>query len=226
MKTKPTLSLLLILILLSTATKAQEKRYVETIVTDTVMLKPVQFKYEISSGDVANPYDIYTPKDENETSNATSINDVELALKKEKFSYTMKDENNFTIVKSGKDKPSIVVTLKSMEELAQLYKLLSVYKGISGKIISSDYESPSVYYNVMFKRLYDKAFSEATMLAKISGNEIDKMASATEIVEQGNSYMDWIFEMAKFSSSGDLFGGSGGLYKVYTRKFSFRFDLK
>jgi len=225
MKTQIRTSLVAALMIFSLSSIAQEKRYVETIVSDTVMLKPVGFVYQISAGNTVTGYETYVPQDNSDDLKSATLPEIEDLIKKARFSYVMSDKNDYSIMKGTQNEPSIMVTLNSKNELDKLYKLLSSYKGISGQIFSVDYESPALYYDIMFKRLYEKALSEATVLAKISGNEIDKMVSATEVTDQFGGYMDMLTEISKYSSY-DNFGLNSTSYKTYTRKFSFRFDLK
>jgi hypothetical protein len=226
MKFKLSFLLLLAFVMYSYASLAQEKRSIEIIVSDTVILKPVLIKYQISSGDLSNPYSEDYPQSAGDAAAAASLDEVSLALKNAKFTYAMTTDDNYTISKSVQNKPSIMVTMQSKEELERLKKVLDVYKGISGKISSVDFESPVRYHEIMFKRLYDKAFAEANIFAKLAGTTVDKLGSAAETGDQYGGYMDWLMELSKTASQYDLFNMNAGLTKVYTRKFSFKFELK
>jgi hypothetical protein len=223
---KNSILLFLALIFCSFTSVAQEKRSIEIIVSDTIILKPVLIKYQISSGDQANPYTDDYLKKAGEDPAATSLDDVSLALKNANFTYAMFTEDNYTISKSIQSNPSIMVTLKSKVELDRLRKVLDVYKGISGKISSVDFESPVLYHDIMFKRLYDMALAEANIFAKIVGSTVDKLGRASEVIDQNGGYMDWLMEISKMASQYEPFNMNAGLTKVYTRKFSFKFDLK
>jgi hypothetical protein len=226
MKTQFKISMLMPLLLLALTTSAQVQRYIETTVSDTVTLKALQFKYQVTAGYQPNQYDdSYGLSQLGSDTVSASLKEVEKTLKKEKFTCAFEAEKNYTIEKSGKKDIPLVVTLKSKAELDRLIKVLQGMEGISGKILSTDYESPSLYYDAMFKRLYDKALTEVTSLAKISGSTIGSLLSASEITDASNSYFDWIMELSK-SSPYSLLGLPASLDKVYTRKFSFRFELK
>lgn len=223
MKTKFILTIALLAI--SLASIAQEKHYIETTVSDTVRLKPLQIRYKISISEPSYTYEITDTQGIKDTSKSTSITDVEGVLKKEKFNWSENDDNNYTISKATQNKSSLIVTLKTKSELDRLCKAIYNLKGISGKISSTDYESASLYTDAMFKRLYDKAKLEANIMAKTTGNTVGSMVSASESQDQYGGYMDWLMELSE-NSSNNIWGINGGLYKVYTRKFTFRFELK
>ncbi len=223
MKTR--LHLIIIFLAMTFTAAAQEPRYIETTVSDTVKLNPLSFTYEISVGNESYNYDYSALLGIDDTSKSVNMTDVLSLLKKEKFTLSTDDNNSYTLPKITPTKSSVVVALSSSAELDRLCKLLSNLNGVSGKITSTEYESPALYADVLFKRLYDKALSEATILAKISGSQVGRMISATEPSDVYGGYMDWLSELSKASSL-DLFGLNKHFYKVYTRKFAFRFELK
>ena len=223
MKTR--LQLMIIFLALTFTSAAQEPRYIETTVSDTVKLNPLSFTYEISVGNESYNYDYSALLGIDDTSKSVNMTDVLSLLKKEKFTLSTDADNSYTLPKTPPTKLTVVVALNSPTELDRLCKLLSNLNGVSGKITSTEYESPTIYAEVLFKRLYDKALSEATILAKISGSQVGRMISASEPTDVYSGYMDWIKELSSVSSL-DLFGLNKHLYKVFTRKLSFRFELK
>ena len=223
MKTR--LHLIIIFLAMTFTAAAQEPRYIETTVSDTVKLNPLSFTYEISAGNESYNYDYSALLGIDDTSKSVNMTDVLSLLKKEKFTLSTDADNSYTLPKTPPTKLTVVVALNSPTELDRLCKLLSNLNGVSGKITSTEYESPTIYAEVLFKRLYDKALSEATILAKISGSQVGRMISASEPTDVYSGYMDWIKELSSVSSL-DLFGLNKHLYKVFTRKLSFRFELK
>lgn len=224
MKTK-TIFIVTLLAIAFSAT-AQEKRSIETVVSDTIKLRALQFKYEVTVGDdYSYSYDYPNLKTAFDSLKTATISDVEDILKKAGFKWSATEENNYTISKSSKGRQSVTVTLKSKSELDRLYHLLDTMKGVTGKITNTDYEAPSLYRDEMFRRLYDKALIEATAMAKISGTEISRLVSASESFEQSTSYLDWLTELSKYSGS-DIWGLNTAFYKIYTRRFAFKFELK
>ena len=130
MKTR--IQLMIIFLAMTFTAAAQEPRYIETTVSDTVKLNPLSFTYEISLSSESYSFDYSALLGIDDTSKSVNMTDVLSLLKKEKF------------------------TLST-----------DVYSG----------------------------------------------------------YMDWIKELSSVSSY-DLFGLNKHLYKVFTRKLSFRFELK
>jgi hypothetical protein len=226
MKTKLAFSPFFCLLLFSITSLAQEKRSIEITVSDTVMLRPEMIKYQISSGDPSYPYDVTTAQSANDAAAVAALENVCLSLKKEKFTFAMNTGDNYTLNKSIQNKPSVVVTMRSKAELEKLIKLLAPFNGISGKISSVDFESPVPYHEIMFKRLYDKAATEAGIFAKLAETSVEKFVSATEVNDQYGGYMDWLMELSKTASQYDMLGLNAGLDRVYTRKFSFKFEIK
>ncbi len=223
MKTR--IQLMIIFLAMTFTTVAQEPRYIETTVSDTVKLNPLSFTYEISLSSESYSFDYSALLGIDDTSKSVNMTDVLSLLKKEKFTLSTDADNSYTLPKTSSTKSTIVVALSSLAELERLCKLLSNLNGVSGKITSTEYESPARYAETLFKRLYDKALSEATILAKISGSQVGRMISASEPTDVYSGYMDWIKELSSVSSY-DLFGLNKHLYKVFTRKLSFRFELK
>jgi hypothetical protein len=224
---KSKLMLILALLAMGQATNAQEKRYIETMVSDTIRLKPIQFEYKLTIGETSYSYDYSNLQGYADTLNtSTSLVELEEVLSRAKFNYILSDNDDYSLLSRDKGKSALTVTVKSNAELAKLKKLTEDLKGVSGKITSTDYESPTPYIDAMFKRLYTKALAEATSLAKITGNTVGTMTSATEVTDQTGSYMDWIMQMSRSSYYNEFTGLDADKYKVYTRKFSFRFELK
>jgi len=204
---------------------AQELRYIDIVVSDTVILQPISYTYQISVGDSYNIYDIdYYQKDSTKIV-PPEISDIEKDLKKDNFTYTNAVQNDYSLSKSRKESSVLLVTLKNKHELDRLIKLLNPIKGVSGKITDIKLESPEKYYPEMFKRLYDKAVAQATLLATVSGNQIGRMLNASEVKCEWEGLFDKVNQLSKKNPYESWFM-QADLFSQYIRKLEFRFELK
>ena len=204
---------------------AQELRYIDIIVSDTVLLQPISYTYQISVGDSYNIYDIdYYQKDSIKFV-PPEISDIEKDLKKDNFAYTNAEENDYSLSKSRKENSVLLVTVKNKHDLDRLLKLLSPIKGVSGKITDIKLESPEKYFPEMFKHLYNKAVEQATSLATVSGNQIGRMLSASEVKCEWEGLFDKVNQLSKKNPYESWFM-QADLFSQYIRKLEFRFELK
>ena len=233
MKITLKISLFLVLTFLSLLSLAQKQRFVEIIISDTLTLQAKQFTYQINIGEQMSfmGLTIPIPQTEKDSASLPALSDIEKNLEKNHFSYTINNENDYSISKSSQNPPTLLLTLTSKTELDRLFNLLKSMQGISGKIIHVEYESPVLFYNEIFNRLFSKAQAEASALAHVTGNETGKLLNITEIKEQQpepymDSYMELLKPLLKSFSAVDVFGQNNNLTKKYERKMQFKFELK
>jgi hypothetical protein len=204
---------------------SQELRYIDIIVADTVLLQPVSYTYQISVGDSYNIYDIDFYQKDSIKDVPPEISDIEKDLKKENFTYTTAGVNDYSLSKSRKENSILLVTLKNKHELDRLIKLLRPIKGISGKITDVKLESPVKYYPEMFKSLYNKAVEQTTSLATVSGNQIGRMLSVSEVKCEWEGLFDKVNQLSKKNPYESWFMQTD-LFSQFIRKLEFRFELK
>jgi len=230
MKANRKINLLFIFTFLTLISIAQEQRFIEIIVSDTMTLQSKQITYQINIGEQMSFLGITIPQTEKDSTSLPSLSDIQSTLTKKHFAYTVNNVNDYSISKNSQAHPSIILTLNSKNELDRLFNLLKSMQGITGKIIHVEYESPALYHDELFKRLYSKAQIEASSLADSTGNETGKLINITEVKEQQaesnmDTYMEWMKQLSK-SFSADLSGQNNNLTKKYERKFQFKFELK
>lgn len=197
MKALSTSFILFTLILFSYSSYAQEPRYVELEVSDTVALHATKFIYEISFGQQTEFMGMRIPLDEKNSKSASmaDVKDLTGKLDSEKFDYSLSSARDYTITDSPL-LPSVYVNLDTENELKRLYNLLKDEKGIVGKIKDIVYEPIDKYQQVIYQDLYEKARRQATIIAGMSGNSIGYLNSATNVNNQ-NQYMDLYEEAFK-----------------------------
>jgi hypothetical protein len=212
---------------------AQNSNFVEITVTDTVNLNPVNIKYLITDGgtDYSYEYDD-KKKEENKYADQTALTEIEKILKNNKYSFTQHAETKtYKIGESysydlynKKTGSGLLIELKSVKELENLYALLKDQKGINGKILDVSFESSDNYIDPLFKRLFAKAQKEAQVLGTLTGLKIGKVIHVSEISSNETySIWDWYQDILAFGKYEDgLFGKE--LTKLYTRKMTFKFE--
>jgi len=219
------LNLVIVFSIFNFISLAQEQRFVEIIVSDTISLKAEQFIYQISIGDQVDFYGFSYPLDDSITVDLPTVSEVEDVLRSNKFSYKILTTKDYTLSKNKINRPAIQVTLYSRQEIERLYKLLETIQGISGKIVSVDYESPDLYNKEMYRRLFAKAKEEASILAGVTGDDVGTILS---VAEKRDEWLDYFDLIKKFSEEIEynLWGMKCLWTKQYKREFQFRFELK
>lgn len=197
---------------------SQEQHYIQIIVSDTVILKPLQFTYKISESSYT-----YNPID-TQIAEKVSLSEVNEKLEKENFTERVKF-NDFSISGYSKTDGEILVTINSLAELQRLYILLKDINGIMGKISNIQYESPEVYTDRLFGKMFQKAKKQAEMMAGATGNQLGGVTNVSEVKGQWDSIFDMYAQFERempteFLRSNPDFG------KTYYRNFQFTFELK
>jgi hypothetical protein len=185
------------LILISLVSFAQESRFIELTVSDTVVLKSIGYTYQIDIGQQFEFMGLKIPQDNNDQDKpTTSITEVTDLLKKGNFPYSLSSEKNYSLSGSS-TQPSILIDVTTENELKSLTDLLKQQPGISGKIKEVKYESMSKYHDQIYNNLYVKALRQATLLANISGNSIGALLSISEAKSSTNDYLDMYNQILK-----------------------------
>jgi hypothetical protein len=216
-----------IIALSSLTLNAQTNKFIEIAATDTIQLKPVEFVYQIATGNEMSFMQMKADKQEKDPE--ISIATIKKILDKNNFVYEVKGKQNFRITPDKTSDSSIYVFLKSDAELKRLYKLLLTVKGISGNISDIKYESISPYKPEIYQKLYKQAFEDATILATISGNGVGQLISVQEPKESDfmSNYMDTLKQMSGSNNMfSEIFGFENSLIQKIEKKLLFRFEIK
>jgi len=212
-------------LLLSILSHAQDLRFIEITVSDTVTVKPAQFIYQITTGQKWTEYmGVQMPKenDESETNEpAVELAVITTILDKEKFTYTISNENKYSVT-SYESKPEITVVLNGEAELKKLVELLKLHKGINGKIKDIIYEPSSEQQDSAYRELYTKALKQARLMAKISGNSIGKLISISDV--RNESFAEMLEELIKAIPKG-LYAEKEIANKKVEIKMIYKFEL-
>ncbi|MBR8537796.1 hypothetical protein KDU71_19650 [Carboxylicivirga sediminis] len=218
------LFVLFVLILIQFKSLAQETKYIEVISSETFILKPKSFIYQISFGQQMEFMGMNIPMNNDTDIPQASFTDIENMIKSEQFKYIVNDDNDFSISIQTKH-PTIEVELDNLKDLKRLYNKLKHEKGISGKIMNVNYESESLSQDEKFNLLYSKALKQAQQLALVSGNTVGQLFNISEIINESDSQMELYKTMMKNMPLG-LLGSQNTLNKEIQRQFMFKFELK
>jgi hypothetical protein len=232
MKRNITLVFILFLLCSPFIAAAQGQRTVEVILSDTVNLKATSFVYKISGGEDNGMYGALASMSGKESGDegkySLQIDSAEQLLRENHYHYSFNTENKYALGKSGKPS-ALMVTLTSEAELDGLCKKLSKIQGLKGKIQNVSYERPDAYLPAMFGRLYADATRQAGTLATISGGAIGKVIAITEIPATPAAtgpYESMMSELKKMPLFAAMYETAEGLTQTYTRRMSFRFEMK
>ena len=196
---------------------SQQERFIEVTAIDTVSLSPVKFTYEIKP-----------------VKNYTKLQDTGISLqeKLEKLENILKDENYTEITLVNKfntsdysDFPAYQIKLNTISEVEKLYNIIEKYDGYSSKIILVDYESPVPYKEEMLRKIYERAYKEASYIASVSGNTIGRVISIEEPKSIWDGFNEtFTGEMKKNLSY--LYGANLTDNLKYFVKKTYKFELK
>jgi len=204
---------------------AQNSKYIEINASDTIILKPIEFTYEISLGGRSFPFNL---KVEDTSQQTISLIEIENLLTKNKFLYEVKDNSNYSISPNRKPDSIIALILNSESELKRLYKILIKIQGISGRITDKKFESLSNYKDEIYTQLFLRASQEANDLAKISGHSIGQLISVHEL--QADPFSGYLDSFKEMFTKNDMFSGVFG-YQIdinqrIEKKLVFKFEMK
>jgi len=228
MKTKAAITVLLFLMGSVYVNAQNNNKFIEIMATDSIELKPVAFVYQVSSGPDLSMFPVKMDKTDNEP--YVSLSTIKKVLDKNNFTYEAKGKENYTIGGDKTPDSVLLITLNSDTELKRLYKALVNVKSISGKISDVKFESISAYKPDMYQRLYTKALTDATTLAKVSGNSVGQLISVQE-PQQGADFFSGYQQMLQKMTGpnnflSQLLGLETGLTQKIETKLLFRFELK
>ena len=214
-----------VLLLLSILSFSQESRFIELTVSDTIILKSIGYTYQIEIGEQYEFFGIKIPKKgDTDDTLTTSVTEVTNMIKKGNFLYSLSNENDYAI-SNKQAQPTILVEVTSEDELKSLVNLLKQQPGITGKIKEVKYESPSKYLSQIYKKLYDTAAAQATLMATISGNVVGRLLSISEAKSDADGFSEIYNQILKMMPNG-MFSQSNILDKKELIKMTFKFELK
>jgi hypothetical protein len=197
---------------------AQNTRFIQVSVSDTVSLKPVSFIYQISEEEKYN----YTGVGDTQNSVTTTISEVNEILERESFNDRI-SRNKYTFSGSIKPGVSIFITVGTEAELEKLYKIVIQLKGIEGKLVKVNYESPEKFHSRMYENMYNKAIHEASEIASQSGNSIGRLLDVSEVNSMWSGYEDFAEEYKGLGL--DWLNPGIDFSKQYIRRLQFRFEM-
>ena len=223
MKTNIKLFMAIILFILTKPSFSQDNKFIEISASDTIELKPVAFTYQIGFKQKIDYMGYSASLSGSDTIPSPPIIVIVNLLKTNKFIYEISNQNDYTITNSSSIDTIILVTLNSEKELKRLTKALISFKGISGKIKETKYESLSLYNKELFKSLYSRALSDATIIANASGNSVGKLISVGEIKESSTDYLSNYADLLKEIP---FYKNQDNLNKKIIKKLFFKFQMQ
>jgi hypothetical protein len=222
MKTKLAILLISMLLVLPKLSISQDNKFIEISASDTVELKPLSYTYEISFKAQGDFMGIKFPMSGSDTVKPPSSAMLMKALKANNFTYELSNENDYTISNTVSNDTSLIIKLASESELKRLVKTMMPYKGISGKIKDTKYEAFPLSHDAVYKALYTRALSDATTIAKMSGNTVGKLIS---VEEPKDSFFDYISNLSDTYMK-NIFKSSGNNQnKEIIKKLIFKFQM-
>ncbi len=222
MKTKLTILFISMLLVLPKLSKSQDNKFIEISASDTMELKPLSFTYELSFKAQSDFMGIKIPVSGSDTIKSPSAAMLMNTLKANKFTYELSNENDYSISNSVSTDTMLIISLNSEAELKHLMKTLMPYKGISGKIKDTKYEAFPPDHDAVYRILYTRALSDATAIAKMSGNTVGKLIS---VEEPKDSFFDYANSLGDLYKEAIFKNGGNNLNKKIIRKLIFKFQM-
>lgn len=119
------------------------------------------------------------------------------------------------------------MSLNSVAELEKLYNSLLSLKGITGNITDIRFEDPEKYKNTLYKKLYDKAHEQATLLASFSKNTLGGLMSIEEEKASQDYFSDLIENLGSITRNIPFMNPffQNSFQKTYEKKLIYKFVL-
>lgn len=221
----------LVICLMLTNVQAQT---LEVIVEDKVELAATSFVYEIAIDGLSEMlWGLDSMDDEGEgmESDAITIDELKEKLKREKFEFTITNENSFILGENADDLKALEVYLPSLAELKRFYESMKTIDGLNGFVKKTNYESIDTHSAEIYKRVATMAKKEATALAGAFGKQTGNMVSIKEVdnvvTNPLGSLMDnYMSLMKRTRVFGSAFGDDFQAVSTVTRKYIVSFELK
>lgn len=212
--------------------RAQDRRTLEISETDTVLLNPTTIEYRVSAGHGSDFQAMVMGQVKKGVSEPqgprASMQDVVTLLQSHHIVWEYSSEKGYSIGRSGFfGDSSIDITVHSEAELKSVYTLLSAVSGITGSIGQIEFE-PIPDRVSIYKTLYQRALTDATGMAAVSGKTLGELLS----VEEPQDILWSVRQMAEGTEYAtgflaDLAGSQRGrLQKKVETKMLFKFELK
>ncbi len=177
--------------------KAEESKFIEVTVTDTVYLNAIEYSYSLSFGETTSFLGMKFSADDNSGAEQnTDFSEIIPILESTKFPYSIDSVRDYNITKN-KLPIEIIVKVKSENDLKKLYSLFNSINGIYGKVKEVKYEPISNYYESIYTNLYTKAFKKAEIIAKTSKNSVSHLTSATDVIQDGDVFSNTYKQIMK-----------------------------
>ncbi|MDF2456657.1 MAG: hypothetical protein K0R51_2650 [Cytophagaceae bacterium] len=214
-----------ILLTFSKSSYAQQERFIEFTISDTIVLKSTQIIYQINIGKQNELLGMkFGGEEENTEEELPTIKDVTNLLDKKKFKYTVISNKDYSI-SDKESKPSVEVTLANETELNKLYEVVKAEKGLTGKIKEVQYEDPSKYAQNAFKELYAKARKQADFMASVTGSKVKTLVSITDANKEAFDIMS-IYKQLMKNMPKLAFGEAASFESEEVVKMVFKFSIE
>ena len=180
------------LLFISTISFGQNK-FIEIEVRDTLMLKPLSFEYVISISDIrvdtlavaADDY-AYNAKGMRQKYNKKA-EELKKLLQSKKYAFKdLRDSNYELNSMSFYHENGFIVSLKNLEDLRSLKKILSDYYYISATIGEVFYYDENTVEQLLIKKLIGRAQRKAALIASETGLKLGKILEVKEVKEVDN----------------------------------------
>jgi hypothetical protein len=226
MKNRTLLFSLLIGFLFTHNVTAQESRFIELTVSDTILLKSTQIIYQINIGKQEDFLGMnLNYQDDSSEGTLPTLKEVTQLLDKKKFKYTVVTNADYS-VSANESKPTIEVALTNEVDLKKLYELVKSKKGLTGKIKEVEYEDFSKYQEKAFKQLYTKARLHASFIATASGNKLGNLISISDVKQGAFDLMAIYKQVMKNMPKLGGFGEASSFESVEVAKMVFKFEIE
>lgn len=204
----------LFLTVISLALQAQEK-YVEVVVTDTVMVEPQEWTLIIS---IQPSYDyavdsmvaidtmpiLQSPIKEPAIEKGTTIQQLKDLAKKHGASLPGESGTSYAVIgRNPYQSETLVVNFKSRKKMDAFFKDLVSYKDVSGRILKSTHAQLQPFQQALEMKLITAAKQKAERLAAMNNKKLGDILVVSEVTETESGSLRSFFEELIRSSEGN-----------------------
>lgn len=150
------------------------------------MLAPSAFEYVLNIRDFyVDTTGVYNPKAEKEKYVQKSEK-IKKVLKSKKYDFRDLQDSNYDLNSASYLGAGFVVTLKSLDDLRELKKILSEYDYIYASVGEVFYEDQNAAEQILIRRLIGKAVKKAMLIASETDLKLGKILEVKEVKEIDN----------------------------------------
>lgn len=171
---------LIIIFLITVGYSYSQNGFIEVMVKDTIVLKPISYEFQVSSG-LRFEYNYENPNSKEEFSKQLKDSEDKLTALLEKYGYDYKLNQNpeANIKLDITDKRNYLVKIKDPVQKEE-FKVRMKQEGYDYYMTDRKFEDKNTKIREIYSRLLVKSKKRAELIAELSGNKIGRILEISE----------------------------------------------